>query len=91
MESKINELPEEFKSITSFGMFYEMICINYGMYCLDNDDTFVNFDKNMMEIIYNAWIEYGLIQRPEIAYNVSIQALRDYHQNLTKESEKITE
>ena len=91
MSNNVNELPEEFKSITNFGVFYEMICINFGLYCKENDDTFINFDKNQIQIIYNAWIEYGLINRPEIGYNIAFQALKEYIQDLTsqKESESI--
>ena len=85
------DIPEQFKDVKSFGDFYEMVIINFGVYCKDKETPFINLDKTQMDLLFDAWIDYGLIQRPEIAYNVSIQALRDYHQNLTKESEKIIE
>lgn len=73
-----DNVPDEFKIIKEFGQFYDRVIIDFGNECVKSKYPFINFDGHQMQLLYEAWEEYGVINRPDIAYNITMIVLRKY-------------
>ena len=83
----MKNVPKEYEHITSFGEFYEFIIINFGIHCKTCGKDFINFSKGEIQDLYDAWNEYGLIERPDLAYNISIQNLKATVKEMVKDED----